>query len=286
VRKAFAEIEFKVVIEQFMTDTAAFADIILPAKDIFEQSDIISSYWSPYISFKPGIIKSPGEVMPESEIYYHIARELGIEIDAGILPEPGNQNIEKWLDERIKGYSGLTLNDLKNGPMMAPGLQEIAFSDMKFNTPSGKIELSSEEAEIRWGISRVPVCTHDPEGSANTRYPLAFLTPNAAGRIHSQFGNMDVIIKTLEKPSVLFSPSDARDRGISSGDKIRIFNDFGELCSTAEISGRIPCGIIVLPNGIWLNEGGGGNLLIAGRHTDIGFGAAFHDTHAEAEKIT
>jgi anaerobic selenocysteine-containing dehydrogenase len=66
---------------------------------------------------------------------------------------------------------------------------------------------------------------------------------------------------------------------------IRIFNNHGELYSTAEISGRIPCGIIVLPNGIWLNEGGGGNLLVSGRHTDIGFGAAFHDTCAEAEKV-
>ena len=74
------------------------------------------------------------------------------------------------------------------------------------------------------------------------------------------------------------------DRGISSGDKIRIFNDYGELYSIAGISNRIPRGIIVLPNGIWLFEGGGGNILIEGRHTDIGFGSAFHDTCAEAEK--
>ena len=70
VKKAFSALEFKVVVEQFMTDTAAIADIILPAKDMFEQSDIIGSYWSPYIQFKPKVIESPGEVMPESEIYY------------------------------------------------------------------------------------------------------------------------------------------------------------------------------------------------------------------------
>ena len=222
--------------------------------------------------------------MPESEIYYHLSRKLGMRIDSSKLPEPGNENIEHWLDERIKGFSALTLNDLKNGPVLAPGLQEIAFSDMRFNTPSGKIELCSGEAEIKWGISPVPVFIQDSEKSVNKKYPLAFITPNTAGRIHSQFGNLDVIIKTLEKPSVLFSPADAKERGISSGDKIRIFNSHGELYSKAEISNRIPVGIIVLPNGIWLNEGGGGNLLVASRHTDIGFGAAFHDTYAEAEK--
>ena len=79
VRKAFSDLEFKVVVEQFMTDTAAIADIILPAKDIFEQSDIIGSYWSPYVCFKPGIINPPGDVMPESEIYFHLAKRLGLE---------------------------------------------------------------------------------------------------------------------------------------------------------------------------------------------------------------
>jgi anaerobic selenocysteine-containing dehydrogenase len=284
VRKAFEELEFKVVIEQFMTDTASVADIILPAKDIFEQSDIISSYWSPYICFKPGIIKSPGEVMPESEIYYHLARELGLETDSATLPEPGNDNIEKWLNNRIKGFSDLTLDKLRNGPVLVPGLHEIAYSDMIFSTPSGKIELFSGEAARRWGISPVPDYIPDETRAKSVTYPLTFITPNAAGRIHSQFGNLEIIKAALDKPSVLISPADAKERGISNGDKIRVFNESGELNSRAGISNRVPNGILVLPNGIWLDEGGGGNLLVNGRHTDIGFGAAFHDTSAEAEK--
>ena len=85
-----------------MTDTAAVADIILPAKDMFEQSDIIGSYWSPYIQFKPKVINSPGEVMPESEIYYHLAAKLNLNISPGLIPEPGNENIESWLEKRIR----------------------------------------------------------------------------------------------------------------------------------------------------------------------------------------
>ena len=284
VRKAFSDLGFKVVVEQFMTDTAAIADIILPAKDVFEQSDIIGSYWSPYISFKPGIIFPPGDVMAESEIYFHLARRLGLNISSSLIPEPGNENTEKWLEKRIKGYSDLTLSDLRNGPVLAPRLQQIAFSDMKFNTPSGRIELYSSEANIKWGVSPVPDYKTDDKDRNENRYPLKFITSNIAGRIHSQFGNLSIIKKTVPVPAASLSPADAKKRRILNGDRIRIFNARGEVITFARISNRIPHGIIVLPNGIWLNEGGGGNNLIEGRFTDMGFGAAFHDSTVEIEK--
>jgi anaerobic selenocysteine-containing dehydrogenase len=284
LRKALLSLEFKVVVDQFMTDTAALADIILPAKDIFDQSDIIGSYWSPYICFKPGIIKPPGDVMPESEIYFHMAKRLGLNIDKIKLPEPGNENAENWLEQRIRGYSDLTLSDLKNGPVLAPGLQKIAYCDMKFNTPSGKIELFSSEAQTKWGISPMPEYIPQEWDREDDKYPLNLLTPNTAGRIHSQFGNLSIIRTTLEQPAAILAPSDARKRKINSGDNIRIFNKLGKIVTSARISRRIPHGIIVLPNGIWLSEGGGVNSLIEGRFTDIGFGAAFHDTMVEVEK--
>jgi anaerobic selenocysteine-containing dehydrogenase len=285
VRKAFDGIGFKVVVEQFMTDTAKIADIILPAKDMFEQSDIIGSYWSPYVQFKPKIIDSPGEVMPETEIYYHLAKNMNLNIDNSLLPEPGNTNIEKWLETRIKGYSKLTLNDLKKGPVIAPDLQEIAWSDMKFETPSGKIELYSEEAKFRWGISSLPQYFSESKGSGANLYPLTFITPNTGSRIHSQFGNLKIIKETVPEPAVSISVADARSRKIFTGDRIRVYNEFGEIISKARVSNRIPLGSVVLPNGIWFSEGGGGNTLIAGRETDIGHGAAFHDNKVEVEKI-
>jgi anaerobic selenocysteine-containing dehydrogenase len=286
VRKAFSEIGFKVVVDQFMTDTAAMADIILPAKDMFEQSDIIGSYWSPYVQLKPKILESPGEVLPESEIYYHLAEKLKLNIGSDKIPEPGNENIEKWLGRRIAGYSELSLTDLKIGPVLAPGLQHIAWEDMKFETASGKIELYSEEARRVWNISELPEFTAIPDESKNGKYPLVILTPNEGSRIHSQFGNLNIIKEIAPEPAVLMSACDALKRGISSGNKIRIFNDYGDILSTARISGRIPSGTAVLPNGIWLSEGGGANFLIAGRETDIGYGAAFHDNMVEIENVT
>jgi anaerobic selenocysteine-containing dehydrogenase len=200
-----------------------------------------------------------------------------------MLPEPGVENMEKWLNSRIKGYSHLSLDDLKDGPVLAPGLEHIAYGSHQFNTPSGRIELYSEEAERIWGVSPVPEFKQSGNGINENSYPLHFLTPNAAARIHSQFGNLDIIKTTVKEPSASISPADAKKRNIRNGNRIRIFNDQGEIISTAGISDRIPEGVIVLPNGIWLDEGGGGNFLVPGKFTDMGYGAAFHDTRVQVE---
>jgi anaerobic selenocysteine-containing dehydrogenase len=284
VRAAFAGLEFKVVVDQFMTDTASIADIILPAKDMFEQSDIVSSYWSPYIHFKPKILRAEGEIIPESEIYFHLAKRLNLEFNDEQIPEPGNDNIEKWLDYRIRNYTDLTLSDLRDGPVIAPGNQEIAYEDMKFDTPSGKIELLSAAAEKKWGISPLPEYISNNLNECKQKYPLVFITPNTGSRIHSQFGNLDIIKSVTPEPVLEISPVDALRRNILSGDSIRIFNERGEIRSKARISSRVPSGSVVLPNGIWINEGGGGNLLVSPEETDMGYGAAFHDTHVELMK--
>jgi len=284
VKKAFSNLDFKVVVDQFMTDTAMVADIILPAKDMFEQSDIIGSYWSPYIQYKPKVIMSPGEVMPESEIYYFLAKKLNLNLGPEIIPEPGNDNIEEWLERRITGYSEFELNDLKKGPVLDSGLQHIAYEDMKFDTPSGQIELYSSEAEKRWGTSPLPDYNPDNSAVEDGNFPLTFITPNTGSRLHSQFGNLNIIKETVSEPSVGISLHDAAKRNISNGDRIRLYNHTGEVFSKAEISNRIQNGNVVLPNGIWFNEGGGGNHLITGRETDMGYGAAFHDNRVEVEK--
>ncbi|MBI5010182.1 MAG: molybdopterin-dependent oxidoreductase [Bacteroidia bacterium] len=283
VLKAFSSLEFRVVVEQFMTDTAKIADIILPAKNMFEQSDIIGSYWSPYVQFKPKVLEPPGEVMPESEIYYELSKRMGLAWPENQIPEPGNHNIEKWLEDRIKGYSDLQLGDLKDGPVPAPGLQEIAYNDFKFETESGKIELYSQAAYKKWKVSPVPDYVPVKQKETESNMPLVLITPNASGRIHSQFGNLKVIIENYQTPALMISPEDAEKRKISEGNRIRIYNNSGELFTGVRISNRIPSGVVLLHNGIWLEEGGGGNILISGTETDMGYGAAFHDNMVEIE---
>ncbi|MGC1391122.1 MAG: molybdopterin-dependent oxidoreductase [Bacteroidales bacterium] len=285
VNKAFSNLLFKVVVEQFMTDTAILADIILPAKDMFEQSDIVGSYWSPYVQFKPKVIQSPGEVLPESEIYFHLAKRLNLNISNEILPEPGNDNIEKWLEKRISGYSGITLDQLKESPVLAPGLQLIAFEDLKFETPSGKIEIFSSEAALKWGVSALPDYSGIFQTQEEFKFLLLLLTPNTGSRIHSQFGNLKIIKETNPEPVIRISDIDARRRNIRNGQRIKLFNQSGELISRVEISNRVSAGLVVLSNGIWFNEGGGSNRLIAGKETDMGYGAAYHDNRVEIEGV-
>jgi len=285
VNRAFSLLEFKVVVDQFMTDTAAIADLIIPAKDMFEQSDIIGSYWSPYVQFKPKLLQSHGEVIPESEIYFHLAQRLHLEIDRDLIPEPGNEKIEEWLAKRIAGYSELSLKDLKDGPVLAPFLQQVAWNDMKFETPSGKIELYSSEAQKRWGVSPLADFANNVAPESGGSFPLVFITPNTGSRIHSQFGNLKIIGDTVQELSALISPEDAKKRNIITGNRISIFNTIGEVYTTVKISNRVTPGLVVLPNGIWYNEGGGGNHLIEGRETDMGFGAAFHDNMVEIERV-
>jgi len=108
------------------------------------------------------VIQSPGDILPESEIYFLLAKRLNLNISFELIPEPGNINIEKWLEKRISGYSELTLKDLKKAPVLAPGLQQIAWEDLKFETQSGKIErqLSGQKADI--GYSWFPNKNLDP----------------------------------------------------------------------------------------------------------------------------
>jgi len=292
VLKAFKTREFKVVIDQFMTDTAREADLILPAKTMFEQTDIIGAYWHPYIQLKQKVIDPPGEVKPESEIYYLLAKKLGFTDEnlSGHIPKPGNTEIEKFLEEKLKSFSGLSLEELKKGPVFVPGHQEIAFSDYKFPTPSGKIEIESEEASLKWDVDALPSYSEIKESirstkPGNNKYPLYFMTPNTKNRIHSQFNNLKYIRQFSDQPRLQMHPQDARKRGISDGDRVRIYNDRGFLLTEVTLDFSIKSNCVSLTNGWWINQGGTVNFLSLGRETDMGHGAAFHENLVEVERV-
>lgn len=290
VLKAFRALDFRVVVEQFLTDTAREADLVLPAKTMFEQSDVIGAYWHPYIQLKQKMIEPPGEVKPESEIYYLLARRLGIsESDlSGRIPEPGDQNIARFLSDRLAPFEGLSLDRLSRGPMFPPTFQEVAFSDFAFSTPSGKIELLSTEAAERWGVERVPAYTEPLESarrasSESDRFRMHLITPNTKNRIHSQFDNLRMIRRFGAMPVAVLNPEDAAARSISDGTAVRVFNDRGALRLRAELDNGIKSGCVYVTNGWWAATGGSVNFCSLGRETDMGHGAAFHDVLVEIE---
>jgi anaerobic selenocysteine-containing dehydrogenase len=306
VLDAFRSLEFVVVIDQFLTDTAREADLILPAKTMFEQSDVIGAYWHPYIQIKQKMIEPLGEVKPESEVYYLLARRLGFDEEAlaGRIPGPSDAEIESFLEARLAPFEGLSLAELRKGPMLPPDHQEVAFSNFLFSTPSGKIELYSEEAAARWDVEPLPTFTEPVEslrvqesstvagptepavtGAESARYPLHFMTPNTKNRIHSQFNNLQMIRQFGDQPFVLMNPDDAAARDIRDGDLAEVFNDRGRLRLGVRLENGLKAGCVVVTNGWWISEGGTVNFCSIGRETDMGHGAAFHDNMVDVRRV-
>lgn len=285
VLEAFRALEFRVVVDEVLTDTAREADLVLPAKTFFEQTDVIGAYWHPYLQLRPKLLEPPGEVKPENEIYWLLGERLGLDPEAmeAALVRPGTE--EAWLRRKLAPWPEVTLERLAEGPVLAPGAVEVPFADRRFPTPSGKIELWSDEARSRWGLNELPAWSEPVESQASpeaVQYPLVLLTPNTKNRIHSQFGFLDAIRPMEPVPLLSLSPKDARDRGLRQGDRARIFNTRGELTLEVKLDAGLRPGVASIPNGFWLHEGAV-NQLSQGRETDMGFGAAFHDNLVQVE---
>lgn len=287
VLKAFRKLDFRVVVEQFFTDTAREADIVLPAKNMFEQSDIIGSYWNPYIQLKQKVLEPAGEVWPETEIYWNLALRMGYSkriVSEHLLP-PGDEAVDRFLEDRLKSL-GISIDDLKKQPLIAPGLQEIVFSDFAFDTPSGKIELYSRKAEELWGVNPLPSYEKAEElADTDSEYPLVLLTPNTKNRIHSQFGNLKAIQRIDSDPKLYINPKDAEKRRIRTGSTVRVFNGRGEIVVEADVTYEVRVGCVVVTNGWWNTDSGALNSLSEGRETDMGYGSAFHNNRVEVAMI-
>lgn len=287
ILKAFRKLDFRVVVDQFLTDTAMEADLVLPAKNMFEQTDIIGSYWNPYVQIRQKVLEPAGEVKPENEIYLELLRRLGYKDEEifKIMPMPDDTSIEAWLEKQLEPFPDLSLERLKKEPVIAPGHEEVVFADYTFKTPSGKIELLSKTAQEKWGVSELPTYDEPVEFQGNSdKYPVNLMSPNTKNRIHSQFGNLNVIKEMDNKPLAIISPVDAKTRNIHEGDRIRIFNDRGEVNVKVKFDIGIRPGSLVLSNGFWGQEGANPNFLSKGRETDMGHGTAFHDNMVEFEK--
>ena len=289
VLAAFRSLDFRVVVDQFLTDTAREADLVLPAKTMFEQTDVIGAYWHPYVQLRQKLIDPPGQVKPETEVYRLLAPRLGIdavELD-GKIPGPSDAEVESFLEARLAPFDGLSIERLKEGPVLPPGHEEIAFAGGRFPTPSGRIELVSEEAAERWSVDRLPRYREPGESIRSVEplpeFPLYLMTPNTKNRIHSQFGNLRMIRRVDPGPAVHVHPADAADRGIDDGTPVRVFNRRGEFRLPARLDSSLKQGCVSVTNGWWIQEGGTVNFCSPGQETDMGHGAAYHDTLVEVE---
>lgn len=302
---------FTVVSEQFLTDTADYADIVLPATTQLEQFDLMWSWGHFYLSLNQPAIEPLGEALPNVEQFRRLSQRMGLNIDwYGLSDE---EMALAALDWSHPNMDGITLDLLKEkgwARLNLPAPDRYApHAEGNFPTPSGKVELRSSLAEqvgnivlpvFREGYNEFQVGGYvdplphyiPPEEDVNgTPYPLFLLSPKPHAFLNSQHANMDRQRRVQgEHQSVIIHAEDAEARGIDEGDLVRVYNEHGEMVAVARIGAgdQVAPGVVVCSLGHWLklNAGGAGPNRITRRpFSDLGNAPTFSDTRVDVAAL-
>jgi anaerobic selenocysteine-containing dehydrogenase len=291
VRRGLAREDlFAVVIDRFQTDTADFADIVLPTTMQTEHADLHNSYGHAYLAWNAPAVAPPGECLSNSEIFRRLARTLGVAEPS--VYDSDEDLARAVLDSDALRCSGITLKALiERGWMRLGRPQPWAPLADGFPSPSGRLEFYSARAAAA-GLDPVP--TYIPpfeavprDAELGRRYPLALIAPAGPHFLNTEFSNLPALRDKAGPQRVLLHRDDAELRGLGDGDVARIFNDRGEYLALVEVSDRVPPGIAGGAKGHWPKLNPGGSSIAATvmeRDTDMGRGAAFHDNRVEVER--
>ena len=279
---------FCVVHEIFQTDTADYADILLPATTQLEQFDIHRAYGHMYVMANNPAIAPLGEAKPNSEVFRLLAERMSF------TDECFSDSDEKMAQQAIvsehERMQGLDFELLKGRGWQRLNVPErfAPFAEGGFGTPSGKCEFFSETL-ARQGIDPLPTYIPPRESAQDApqlakQYPLALLSPPAHNFLNSSFANLPSFVKAEKEPRLDIHPEDAAARGIADGERVRIFNERGEFKAKARVTDRARPGVVVALSVWWrklTNGGGNANDVTSQGLTDFGAGATFYDVLVE-----
>ncbi len=299
---------FTVVSEQFLTDTALYADIVLPATTQLEQFDLMFSWGHLYLTLNEPAIAPLGESISNVEMFRRLAQVMGF-----------NDPFFQRNDEEMALDALDWANPVLDGIDLA-GLREQGYARLKvglpdefvphregnFATPSGKAELKSSMAaggnmvlplfrqghpgdQVGGKIDPLPNYIPQNESPATNpalaaRYPLNMLSPKSHAFLNSSYGNLDAQLHHADEQMVMISPNDAEVRGISDGDAVRVFNDRGAFVAVAKVSDDARPGVVVAPFGYWAKHSRNGrtvNAINPSAFADYGNAPTFSDTLVE-----
>jgi anaerobic selenocysteine-containing dehydrogenase len=279
---------FTIVLEHFRTDTADYADLILPATTQLEHLDAHKSYGHTHVMANLPAIAPVGESRPNTEIFRGIAKAMGLtapplfESDETIAV-----NAFRWNDPALAGQSW---EKLKSTGWAQLKLPDAPFAQGGFRTPSGKCEFYSKRLEAQ-GLDPVPDYlppyeseAHAPELAA--RYPLSMISPPARNFLNSSFVNVESLRSTEGEPHLDIHPADAHARDIANGAIVRIFNDRGSMQARARVTDRAREGLVVGLSVWWKKlapDGRNANEVTSQALTDLGSSATFYDCLVEVE---
>jgi anaerobic selenocysteine-containing dehydrogenase len=272
---------FTVVMDHFQTDTADYADLLLPATTQLEHYDVHKSYGHLYTLANNPAIAPVGESLPNSEVFRRLAARLGF--DEPCFRDSDEDLCRTALKGALVGTSWERLKETGWQRLEVP--QRFApFAQGGFRTPSGKCEFYSEWLESQ-GIDPLPF--YHPPAEGGEKYPLSFLSPPARNFLNSSFANMQRFRDLEREPRLEMHPSDAASRGIADGDRVRVFNGRGSYRLRARVNARPRPGVVVAPSVWWKKyspDRRNANNLTSQRTTDIGGGATFYDCRVQVEK--
>ena len=269
---------FTVVLEQFQTDTADYADILLPATTFLEHTDVYLAYGHYHLQLARPAVKAPGEARSNVEVFRALAKRMGFE-DA-CFRDSEDDMIRQMLGSGHPFLEGITLErlDREHSVRLNVPTPFLPFAQGNFGTPSGKCEIDIPDYAP-------PVESRFGDAALHKKFPLEFVSSKNDDSMNSTFGHRDAVDK---QTSVLhLSKEDAAARGIATGDLVRAFNDRGSLLLTAEVDGVVGRGVVRAPAVRWARRAPdrrSANALTSERLTDIGGGPTFYSCLVEVEK--
>ncbi|GGD58648.1 molybdopterin oxidoreductase family protein [Paenibacillus nasutitermitis] len=267
---------FTVVHDLFLTETAKFADIVLPATSSFENTDLYTSYWHHYVQLQQPVIEPCGESKSNVEVFRLLSQAMGF--NEALLCESEEEMIDQALNNpnnsRLRGITHETLSATRFAKAdVKPFLME------KLHTPSGRIELYSKAME-RSGYPPLP--TYVPLVDDGP-YPLLFIPTANHNFLNSTFAQNDKHIKMEKTPRIYMNAFDAAARGIRGGEMVHVWNARGSCELEAAVGNDVLPGVAV-SQGLWSDDAGGKalvNALTPDRVADMGNGAVFFSGKVE-----
>jgi anaerobic dimethyl sulfoxide reductase subunit A len=261
---SLAGVEFFVAQDHFLTPTARYADVVLPATTSWERNDVHTPWAGAghYAIFMKQAIAPMFECRNDIDIFADLARRVGIQ---GYSDRTEEEWLRELTREAIDDFDAFAARGLARLPAPEDAVafaREIRDPERHpFTTPSGKIEIYSMALAANpdpYGLGRIPpIPTWIPPVQADARYPLRLCTPKSRARTHSVHGNQAILARA-DRDDVWMHPADATARGLAQGQAVRVFNGRGATVLPVRITDRIAPGVVSIKEGAWFTPDGAG----------------------------
>lgn len=284
---------FTVVFEQVLTDTARYADVVLPAASFLERTEISRGYGAMVLQRAEAVAPAAGEARANHEVFAELCGGTGVarpadpesaaELEETLFGgEVGGTEADRRRGPPGRGDGPELLERLRKDGIVFPdfGATPVQFVDVFPGTADGKVHLVPQELD-REALEGLYHYRPDP---GTREYPLALISPASKRTISSTLGEL-----RRDKASLQLHPRDAAARGISEGTTVRVFNELGEVICGARLNPELRPGVAYLPKGLWAHNtlnGGTANSLVPDSLADLGGGACFNDARVEVEAIS